>query len=370
MFTSVFVRKHFFGFTFLRGEFAGLLAPGRHWIYTGPFARVDAVHQADTTAVRLTFTQLETFIEDPALAGLIEVVRVADTQRALVWMRGRLISVLGPGLAAFWKHPELSVEMFAVDAFRFQHARLPVVVAHPDAAAHLEAVRVDDGEIARIYRDGVPAADVGAGLHAAWKAGGRMTWVSVPTREQQLDVAGQELLTGDRVPLRVNLLVGWKVVDAALALATPDIQQVVYRAAQMVLREVVTRHTLDRLLADRDNPGDAMAARLQAVLERHGIRVLEAGLRDVILPGEVRQAMHQVTVARQEAEAQVIRRREETAAVRSQAQTAKVLAESPHLMRLRELEAMQTIMASAHLRVELRPGQEPLEVLRQAMGVG
>lgn len=347
MFKFIFIRKDAVGFTFYRGEFSGVLSPGRHLVYTGTFARVDLVHPVDTTAPRLVFAQLGSMVGHPALASRVEVVRVSDSQRALVWMRGCLVAILAPGLAAFWKHPELSIETFELGDFLFRHALLPVVMTHPDASVHLDFVRVDDGETARIFRDGAPMADVGPGLYATWKAGGRMSVARFPAGEQQLDLAGQELLTSDRVPLCVSLLVTWMVADHAKALAAHDIRQIVQHSAQMALRTLVTHHTLDRLLAERDCPCDVLSARLQAVLEFYGVRVLEAGLREVILSDEIRHAMRQVAVARLESEAQVIRRREEATAIRAQVQAAKVLAKNPHLLRLRELELMQAIKASA-----------------------
>ena len=79
-----------------------------------------------------------------------------------------------------------------------------------------------------------------------------------------------------------------------------------------------------------------------AVTERAaalGLDVLDLGLKDLVLPGEMKALLNRVIEAQKEAEANVILRREETAATRSMAQTAKVLVENPLLVRLKELEA-------------------------------
>ena len=73
----------------------------------------------------------------------------------------------------------------------------------------------------------------------------------------------------------------------------------------------------------------------------------------MILPGEIKDLMNKVTEARKAAEANLIARREETAAIRSQANTARLLAESPTLMRLRELEVLEKVAAGGKLSIVL-----------------
>ena len=77
------------------------------------------------------------------------------------------------------------------------------------------------------------------------------------------------------------------------------------------------------------------------------------GIRDVILPGEMKDLMNKVTEAKKAAEANLIARREETAAMRSQANTAKLLADNPTLMRLRELEVLEKVAANSKLNILL-----------------
>jgi len=84
-----------------------------------------------------------------------------------------------------------------------------------------------------------------------------------------------------------------------------------------------------------------------------GLEVIAAGIRDVILPGEMKDLLNKVTEARKAAEANLIARREETAAMRSQANTAKLLADNPTLMRLRELEVLEKVAANSKLNILL-----------------
>ncbi len=117
----------------------------------------------------------------------------------------------------------------------------------------------------------------------------------------------------------------------------PD--EVVYLALQLAAREAVTTRTLDELLASREELAQAMAGTVRERAESVGLTLVELGLKDVVLPGEMKELLNKVIEAQKQAEANVILRREETAATRSMAQTAKVLQENPLLIRLKELEA-------------------------------
>jgi regulator of protease activity HflC (stomatin/prohibitin superfamily) len=94
-----------------------------------------------------------------------------------------------------------------------------------------------------------------------------------------------------------------------------------------------------------------------------GLELVELGVKDVVLPGEMKDLLNKVIQAQKEAEANVILRREETAATRSLAQTAKVLAENPLLVRLKELEAYKELAAKVG-KVNLVLGEGALERLQ------
>jgi regulator of protease activity HflC (stomatin/prohibitin superfamily) len=105
----------------------------------------------------------------------------------------------------------------------------------------------------------------------------------------------------------------------------------------------VATHGLDELLARRELLVDALAPALRAKAGAVGVELVDVGVRDLVLPGEMKTLLNRVIEAQKEAEANVIMRREETAATRSLAQTAKVLAENPLLVRLKELEAYKEL---------------------------
>ena len=89
----------------------------------------------------------------------------------------------------------------------------------------------------------------------------------------------------------------------------------------------------------------------KAKAKEYGIEILGLGIRDIILPGDMKELLNQVIEAQKAAEANVIKRREETAAMRSQLNSAKLLDQTPTLMRLRELETLERVAEKANLQI-------------------
>jgi len=344
------ILKHQRGLLFQRGDFRELLQPGTHWLPGNlvNFRKVLAygVNMLDT---EFDHPWLRVLVKHPVLADALHVVDLRDAQRALVWRDGRLFQILGPGLYAFWKEPyDVQIEVFDVDGFRFEHKQLEVVLAHPGYGEFLGTVTVNPYAEVLVYRDNELVTRLLHGRYAYWKQTGRIVTREIDRREQTLDVAGQEIMTRDKVTLRMNLVVTYRIDDPVKAVeATTDAAQALYRDAQLALRAAVGTRPLDGLLTDKEAVGSTVREALAARAATFGVTVLSVGLRDIVLPGDMKTILNQVITAQKEAEANLIRRREETAAARSQANTAKLLAENPILARMKELELLQEVLAGA-----------------------
>ena len=343
MFKKIHIRKHERGLWFRKGDFHRLLLPGSYFVSRG---RVEIV---DTLKVRFEHPLMEQLVREDELRSALLIVDLTDTERALVWKDARLFAILGPGRHAFWDTPHrLAIETFDISAFRFEHPRLATILQHADATKWLDGIQVDAEAQVLLYCDGVLSETLGGGLHVFWKGTGKLRYKSVDQRELVADVAGQEIMTNDKVTLRVNLLVTWQIVDALKSVTVvADAAQSLYRDAQLVLRAAVGTRPLDALLADKESVGNEVREALSKRTAEYGVAVRGVGLRDIILPGDMKLLLNQVIAATKEAEANLIRRREETAAARSQANTAKLLAENPQLARLKELELLQAMLAGA-----------------------
>ena len=163
-------------------------------------------------------------------------------------------------------------------------------------------------------------------------------------RLQNMEVSGQEILSSDKVGLRLNLAATWRYTDVLLAherLAKPV--EHLYRELQFGLRAAVGTRSLDELLENKQIIDEAVSAHVARKLNGFGIEVSSIGVKDIVLPGEMKTILAKVVEAEKLAEANVIRRREETAATRSLLNTAKVMEGNPVALRLKELETLERV---------------------------
>jgi regulator of protease activity HflC (stomatin/prohibitin superfamily) len=159
-----------------------------------------------------------------------------------------------------------------------------------------------------------------------------------------MEVNGQEILTKDRVGLRINLSAMWQIVDPQqVKTALADHKDYLYRELQLALRAVVSTQTLDELLADKNLLNQSIQQTVAEKAAAYGIDLKTVGARDIVLPGDMKAILAQVVEAEKKAEANQIRRREETQETRSMHNTAKVMEGNPVLLRLKELEILEKI---------------------------
>lgn len=347
------IRHGEIGFQFKDEKFEQVLQPGTHWTFD-PFGKI----RFQIVALKETIFQhenLKEILKVESLENDGETLDLCDWQRALVWIDGRFHCVLKPGLYVLWNSiRDVRIEIVDAREVEFNHAELQVIARSPGATDHLQVVIVERDHEGAIFIDGKFDKTVQPGWYAFWR---NMADVKVPVldmREHALDVSGQDLMTSDKVTLRINALVTYKVADMRQAISvseSPD--QALYRATQLALRGIVGQHELDDFLADKEKIADASLKLLRARAAELGLIVVDLGVRDIILPGDMKELMNRVIEAKKAAEANLISRREETAAMRSQANTAKLLDAHPTLMRLRELEVLEKVAVSSNLKVVL-----------------
>lgn len=347
------IRQDEIGLVFRDGEFQGLLEAGTHRLFD-LFGRV----QVQTLSLRdpwLVHEKLDLIVKSGVLQGRATIVDLKDHERAFVWIDGRFARVLGPGLYALWTAlREVRVETVDARSGRCEHAQLSAIARLPHSRTQLDVCTIERDRTGVLFVDGRYVETLAPGLYAFWKGEADAKVVEVDLREATADISGQDIMTADKVTLRLNAQVTYRVAEARKAVsAAEDARQAIYRETQLALRAVVGARELDALLADKE----AVAREAEEMVRRRaaelGHVVVSIGVRDVILPGDMKELMNKVTEAKKAAEANLIARREETAAMRSQANTAKVLADNPTLMRLRELESLEKIALAGKLSVVL-----------------
>jgi hypothetical protein len=347
------IHSHEKGLLFRDKEFKGVLASGRHWFLDlADAVRVQVVSQRSPW---LAHEALDLIVKSGCLGDEALVLDLKDHERGLVWIDGRFQRILGPGLHALWTgFREVRSEVVDARAVRFTHKEMNTILASPSAAEQLDNVVVEEGFAAVYCKDGEYVQTLGPGRYLFWKQLGKVRVQHVDLRESVLDVGGQEIMSGDKVTLRLNAQLSYRVTDAQRAVtAVENLTQSLYRETQLALRALVGSYELDALLEGKER----LAAELEQALTRRapefGVKIIGVGIRDLILPGEMKELLNKVIAARKAAEANLIVRREETAAMRSQANTARLLENNPTLMRLRELEVLEKVAGTSELKVIL-----------------
>lgn len=205
-------------------------------------------------------------------------------------------------------------------------------------------VNVPNNQIGLLYVDGKLEKQLAAGRHGFWDVGRPFDCKLVSLQRTPIDVNGQEMLTKDRVTVRVNISADYRLTDVVIAMsAVTDFRDTIYRTLQYAFRREIGSMTLDQILEAKASISADTGETVRQELAELGIEISNIELKDVILPGEMREILNQVVAAEKEAQANVIRRREETNATRSLLNTAKVMAENPVMLRLKELEALEHI---------------------------
>ena len=258
-----------------------------------------------------------------------------DYERALVWIDGRFSHVLPPGLYAYWtglREVRGRVSRRCPQRCRFEHPDLRVISRSASVERVLELATVEPHHQGVLFVDGQFVATLPPGRYAFWKNMAQVKFVQEDLREQMIDIAGQEIMTADKVTLRMNAVVTYRVADARQAVSTVDnaSRRCTARPSWPCGRWSA-RGELDTFLVDSDAVARELEELLRQRVSEFGLEVVSVGVRDMILPGDMKDLMNSVTEAKKAAEANLIARREETAAMRSQANTAKLLEASPTL---------------------------------------
>jgi regulator of protease activity HflC (stomatin/prohibitin superfamily) len=343
------------GLLFKDQQFVKILPPGvyRLWdwlnLYQLQIVTVTNALQQTVSSDLLNLAQLH----PKAFAPYLQLWDTADHEAGLVYQNGVLKDIKAPGQqGGYWKtQNEIRVEKIDIVA----NLALPKPLAAQLCNAKDEMLRkaaltaisffnIPDHHVGFLAVDNEIRAVLTAGIHAWWRFNHYPTVTLFDLRLQNMEVNGQEILTKDRVSLRMNLSATWQIKEAEKTRAElADAKEFLYRELQLALRAIVSTQTLDELLADKNSLNRQVLEIVAARASDYGIEVKSVGARDIVLPGDMKAILAQVVEAQKMAEANLIKRQEETQATRSLHNTAKVMEGNPILLRLKELEALEKI---------------------------
>jgi regulator of protease activity HflC (stomatin/prohibitin superfamily) len=312
------------------------------------------VYVYDVTKPFTAPIELNILLKDAELANALQVVDVKDNEVVLQYENGLLKQVLTAGRYAYWKSV-IAYNFIKADISKIEITE-PIeraVLLSKLVAPYVRSITVENYEKAVLLIDGKYAQMLQPGNYYFWRNNISIAMSRVDMRQQQLEVNGQEILTKDKAALRINAWAQYKVMDIEKALLqNKEYDKQLYVAFQLDLREYIAGYNFDELLesrngiAPRQSESVGQAFIMQNVKEKAealGVEVNGFGIRDIILPGDVKEIMNHVLVAEKKAQANTIMRREETASTRSLLNTAKLMEENTMLWKLKEMEYVEKI---------------------------
>lgn len=332
------------GLLFRNRRLKRILLPGVTWVVGRCEVRVH-----DTTQPVYAGKDAEVLIErlGDELEQYFVLADIGVDEVGLVSCDGRLRGVLEPGARfLYWKGVvRVAVERVTIgDQLQVSTAVMRRLRQIGVLSRHAVMTEVPQESAGLLFVDGTLRRRLEPGAYAFWNFQKNVAVEVVELRVQAVEVSGQELLTRDKVSLRVNLAASVRVTDPVAARTrVAKYGDYLYRELQFGLRKAVASKTLDELLGDKASLDGDIFGYVRSRVADLGIEVLGVGVKDVILPGEMKAILNEVVQAEKSAQANTIRRREEANATRSALNTARLIAENPTLMRLKELEALEKV---------------------------
>lgn len=328
------------GLVFKNGVYQRLLKEGKYWFWDG-----EKIQIYDLTKQFFAPVELNILLQDEALAEALYVIDVKEAEIVLVYENGLLKQVLTAGRYTFWKsaiqygfvRADISkIEITEnIDRTTLLNRLLLPYVRSSEVQSYEKALFFVDGKYVKVLEPGV---------HYWWKNSIAIHAAKVDVRQQQMEINGQEILTKDKAALRINAWAQYKVANIEKAvLENKEWEKQLYVSFQLALREYISGFSFDELLEKKESLSPFIVQRVAAKAEALGIEVGGFGIRDIILPGDVKEIMNSVLVAEKKAQANIIMRREETASTRSLLNTAKLMEENAMLWKLKEMEYVEKI---------------------------
>lgn len=327
------------GLVFKKGKFKTVLQEGNYWFFWGEYVSVFERGDQFTSA-----QNLHVLLAEEAIANELDVLNVADNELLIQFEENRFKTVFTAGKYAFWK---------GIRDYTYQRADLSTIeiseaidkqLLTTKLAAWIRSFTVESYERGLLIVNGKMERILEGGNYQWWRNSTIIQVNKADMRQLQIEVSGQEILTKDKANIRLNFFAQYRITDLVKALfENKDYEKQLYVLLQISLREYIGEFTLDELIAKKDSIATYILKNVANEAADLGVTMKNCGIRDIILPGDVKTIMNQVLIAEKKAQANIIMRREETASMRSLLNTAKLMEENEMLWKLKEMEYVEKI---------------------------
>lgn len=354
------------GYLMKNGRFVTLLLAGKHTYFKNLGYEVLIVPM--TGKVDTKDIPMDVLMQCPEFASRVTAAKLPDTSIALHFVNGAYRQVLTEAETWFWNVYEKNEFRILNITNPYMDQNIPRMYMDLLPVKFYKKIVVKDGELGLLYFDNRFEKQLGPGTWYFWNYGVEVTAKIFNMKIQQLEISGQEILTADKVGVRLNVICQYRITDPERLVQNVDgASTQLYTTAQLIIREYVGKYRLDELLAQKEEIGRYILEKMREKQEELCVEVTGGGIKDIILPGEIRDIMNTVLVAEKKAQTNVIMRREEVASTRSLLNTARLMEENKTLFKLKELEYLEKICDKVGT-ISLHGGTGILEQLSELMG--
>ncbi len=189
--------------------------------------------------------------------------------------------------------------------------------------------------------------------------------IKVDLRIVTLDVPEQDVITRDNVPVKVNAVVYYRVMDPNAAIVqAANFHQATWQIAQTTLRSVLGQAELDQLLAEREQINEHLQQIIDRATDAWGVKVTTVEVKDVNLPVDMQRAIARQAEAERERRAKVINAEGEYQAATRLQEAAAIISQQPIALQLRFLQTLVEV-ATENNTTTIFP--VPIDLLRPFM---
>ena len=275
-----------------------------------------------------------------------KIIELNDYERAFVKIDGKFTDFLPLGaVKLYFKELDLQVQKVDIRSnYQLNKEQADYIETMKILPSSVLKVYVREGEEAYLFRNGKYEKTLNSGVYYFFNELNTITVSQIDKRLKELSLNQQELLTKDKVTIRLNAVLHYKIADGLKFITeAEDADEYIYKQLQFAVREHIGNLEIDEVLQKQHRISGEIVQNFKKSLDGIGVELKNIHIKDIILPGEMREIFNKVIEAKKRAEANIIKRREETAATRSLLNTAKLMKDNPTLARLKELEALEKI---------------------------
>ncbi len=178
---------------------------------------------------------------------------------------------------------------------------------------------IEQGNAGLLYKDGVFQKELPPGKYTFWKFFDASRWrvKTVDMRERSLIIKNQEVLTKDKVAIRVSIIVYFKVKSAHDAVHNVfSYEERIYEDVQLAARRFLANESLEEILNARSKISTSVREEVKVEATSYGVEITKADVKDLVFPGNLREIMNEVIETERRAQAQLINAQKEADVVR------------------------------------------------------